>query len=504
MKVDTKEIGFVKSVKNFLIYIDGLPSVRINDLLRSEEGVTAMVTALLPTEVEAWVLSPGKVRPGQTFSAETQKLSILIGEHLLGRAINPLGLLVDEKKQKNNAAPSGEVMEIEREALGISARQFITEQFVTGLSTIDLLVPIGKGQRELVVGDARSGKTAFVLDTIVNQKDKDVICVYALIGRSMAAVKSTMQILEEKGGLAHTVIVAGFSNDPLPLIFLTSKTAMTVAEYFRNKGKDVLLIMDDMGAHAKVYREISLLSNRFPGREAYPGDIFFQHASLLERAGNFSEVAGGGSITALPIIELDLNDFSSFIPTNLMSMTDGHLLFKSSIYNQGRRPAVDITLSVSRVGRQTQNGVQNRLATRVKQTLAAAEQLGSVTGFGGELPASTQLLLRQKGVIEELLSQPAWDSLTPAEQIVMLSLPYINFFADKDADFIVQNRGQLVAALRNNEEFKKLVEATVKQFKTDVELVEKLNTMDNAFRKLLGNSAGAVQVVDPISWLPSI
>lgn len=494
-------MGFVKSARDFLVNIEGFPGVKVNDLIMSEKGVAAMVTALFPTEIEAWILSHGEVKPGQLFHRLPNRLEILVGEHFLGRAINPLGLLVDEGNSFSGRM-GGEMMELEREASGIASRQFISEQFPTGISVIDLLVPIGKGQRELIVGDTRSGKTAFILDLIVNQKDTNIVCVYGLIGRSMAAVKNTMQILEEKGAMNYTVVVAGFSTDPLPLIYLTPKTAMTVAEFFRKQGKDVLLILDDMGSHAKVYREISLLGNRFPGREAYPGDIFYQHASLLERAGKFSKEAGGGSITAIPVIELDLDDFSSFIPTNLMAMTDGHLLFKSVIYGQGRRPAVDVSLSVSRVGRQTQNPLQNSLAMRIKQTLATADQLASVTGFGGELPSSTQLLLRQKAIIEEFLSQKAWTLITPAEQVVLLGLTYTKFFSDKEANFILQNKDILIGAFRNNDDYIPTLKKVV-ELKTDAELVAELDKLEPKLKTLLGQ-ADKTEVVDSDTWLPKV
>lgn len=498
----TQEVGFVKSVKDFLIYVDGLPSIKVNELIVSESGVVALVTSLLVKEVEAWILTPGEVRPGQLFKPTNGKLSITVSDNLLGKAISPLGVVIDDKKRAAGKI-TGLEMEINRVALGIAARQFISEQFVTGITAVDLLVPLGRGQRELLVGDTRSGKTGFLLDLLLNQKNSDTIVVYGLIGRSMGGVKNIIKILEEKEAMKNTVIVAGFSTDPLPLIFLTPKTAMTVAEFFRAQGKHVLLILDDMGSHAKVYREISLLGNRFPGREAYPGDLFHQHAALLERAGSYSKEAGGGSITAIPVIEIDLDDFSSFVPTNLMSMTDGHLLFKSGIYSQGRRPAIDVDLSVSRVGRQTQSSLQNSIATKIKQTMAAASQLSSVAGFGGELPASTQLLLRQKALIDELLSQEAWKMITVNEQMILLTLPYSKFFLDKDVSFLTQYKGVILDSLKKDEALKKLVESA-SEIKNAADLVVKIDSLSAKFAEITGGGIVVEQIVDEQTWLPKI
>jgi F-type H+-transporting ATPase subunit alpha len=331
----------------------------------------------------------------------------------------------------------------------------------------------------------------------------ETVVVYGMIGKSVGGVKNAIKVLQEKDGLKNTVVVAGFSTDPLPLIFLAAKTAVTVAEYFREMGKDVLLILDDMGSHAKAYREISLLANKFPGREAYPGNIFHEHAAILERAGKFNESAGGGSITAIPVIELDLDDFSSYIPTNLMAMTDGHLLFKSNIYAQGRRPAVDVAMSVSRVGRQTQNSLQNSLAAKIKQTLAAAAQLSSVTGFGGELPLSTQLLLRQQEMIQELLSQPAQEKIELSEQLILLSLPYVKFFADRDINFVIGNRVKILKAIQTDSQIVKLMRM-IGEIRNASDLIVKLDEMGSKFAEIVGEHVSHEQIVDEQTWLPNI
>ncbi|MDO8638956.1 MAG: F0F1 ATP synthase subunit alpha, partial [Candidatus Daviesbacteria bacterium] len=299
-------------MKNFLIYLDGLPTIKLNELVENEAGVRGWVSALLPETTEVLLIDDGQVEPGNVFKRIGKQLNVpTTGNFLLGRAINPLGTPVDGKA----SLPQSKTKQAELDcpALGIDAREFIRNQFNTGITLIDSLIPLGKGQRELIMGDARSGKTEFLLNIITNQSKTGVICVYASIGKPISQVKSVIDTLKKNKALDFTCIIATSSADPAPLIFLTPQTAFSVAEYFQKQGKDVLLILDDIGNHAKIHREISLLSNRPPGRESYPGDIFYQHAHLLERAGNFKKEYGGGSITALPVIELNLNDFTTLI-----------------------------------------------------------------------------------------------------------------------------------------------------------------------------------------------
>lgn len=397
----------------------------------------------------------------------------------MGRAINPLGVPIDGKglltKLKNSL-----ILELDKEAPGIESRQFITKQFLTGITLIDTLIPIGRGQRELVLGDAHSGKTGFLIDVIINQRNTGIICVIALVGKPSVVVKNLIDILKSNQALDYTVLVATSSSDPAPLIFLTPKTAFSVAEYFQKKGKDVLLILDDLGAHAKIYREIALLGNKSPGRESYPGDIFYQHAHLLERAGNFLPEYGGGSITALPVIELNLNDFTTLIPTNLMSMTDGHLLFKASLRSQGQTPAIDISLSVSRVGRQTQDPLSNLLSLRVRQVLSEAADMETISRFSTELPVQTQLILRRKDQIMEFLKQ---DPLTPTIQpiqVILLALPFTSNFSDKDRLFVEKYKRILAEAFLKNP-----------QLTSITKLIPKLNS-DEQLIKLLEEAAGVL------------
>lgn len=467
------EVGFVKSIRNSLIHLDGLPTIKINDLIENENGIRGWVSGLFRERVEALLLDEGQVQPGQMFHRSGKRLSIPVGNFLLGRAVNPLGLPIDGKGPLAKTSTNSS-LELDKTAPGIGSREFITEQFDTGISVVDTLIPIAKGQRELIVGDARSGKTDFLIDVIVNQKNTDVICIYASIGKPIGDVRGIIDILRDNKGLAQTIIVAASSTDLSPLVFLSPQTAFTIAEYFQGQGKDVVVILDDMGTHAKIYREMALLSNRPPGRESYPGDIFYQHSHLLERAGKFNSKGGGGSITALPVIELNFSDFTTFIPTNLMGMTDGHLLFRSSLYNQGQRPAVDIPLSVSRVGQQTQERVQNLLSTRIKQILAQAAQLETVSRFSFELPQETQIILNQHNTIMELLKQPPLTYITKEVQTALLALPFTQFMLNKDKEFARKYQKVLLEALMKNPGFAKVV-AEVFKFDSETDLLKSLD-----------------------------
>ena len=451
-----QEVGYVVSSRNFMVYLDGCPTIKMNDLVESESGAIGWVNSLHQDQIEVLMVEDTKITPGQLFKKIETRLSITPGDFLLGRAINPLGVPIDgrgllSKSNKNNA------MELEQPVGGIQYRQFINTQFITGITTVDSLIPIGMGQRELIMGDAHSGKTSFLIDLIVNQsklnknkKSPPVVCIYAAIGKPSVAVRNLIDVLSANNALTNTIIIGTSSSDTAPMIFLTPKTAFTVAEYFQKKGQDVLIILDDLGTHAKIYREISLLGDLPPGRESYPGDIFYQHAHLMERAGRFSSIIGGGSITALPVIELNLNDFTTLIPTNLMSMTDGHLLFKSSLHNQGQRPAIDISLSVSRVGRQTQNRLINSISAKVRQLLSEAEELETVSRFSSELPAKTQLILRQKKIIEEILKQEPLTFIPPQVQSILLELVFTSFIGQKDRNFFAKFKDTLIQAFLTN------------------------------------------------------
>lgn len=471
MKPDQQsEIGYVNSIRDFLATLDGFPTIRINDMVQSDTGLRGWVSTIGRDFAEVLMLDEGQVSPKQLFKRVHSRLSVASGDFLLGRSLNPLGVPIDGKGllTRNKVA---EVLELDQTAPGIESREYIAQQFLTGLTLIDSLIPIGRGQRELVMGDAHSGKTQFLIDTIVNQKGSGVICIYALIGKPAVSVRNLIDILRANKALDYTVVIATSSSEPAPLIFLTPKTAFTVAQYFQKRGKHVLLILDDLGIHAKIYREISLLSNKPPGRESYPGDMFYQHSHLLERAGNFTTDTGGGSITALPVIELNMTDFTALIPTNLMSMTDGHLLFKSSLRAQGQSPAIDLSLSVSRVGRQTQDKVSNLLSTRIRQVLSGAADLETVSRFSSELSEETQLTLKRKDQILELLKQDPLTAVAKNIQICLLALPFTTFFKNKNKYFINKYKKTIVDAFLREPHLSQIAKSVTK-ITTDDDLIK--------------------------------
>lgn len=480
-----QEIGYVIENRDFLIFLDGLPSIHINDMVQSEKGLRGWVNSLLEDKVEVLMVDEGEITPGQSFRKMSQTLSIPAGDFLLGRTINPLGIPIDGKGFFTAKLKDSPLLDLEQPARGIQSRKFITDQFLTGITLIDMLIPLGKGQRQLVIGDAHSGKTSFLTDLIVNQKNKNTVCIYASVGKQGSSVKDLVDVLRANKALSYTIVVAATSTESAPLIFLTPKTAFTLAEYFQKQGKDVLVILDDLGIHAKIYREMSLLAGQSPGRESYPGDIFFQHARLVERAGNYRQEYGGGSITALPVIELNLTDFTTFIPTNLMAMTDGHWLFKSTLHNIGQRPAIDIPLSVSRVGRQTQDTLSNLISFKIRQVLSRAEELQTIAKFSSELPPQTQLILLQKALIQEALKQEFLTYIPKEMQIILLSLIFTSFLPAKGLEFFQKNKKNIITSFTNNPELRSIVQS-LPQFKNEDQLIQALEAKSQLLDNLLG------------------
>lgn len=470
-KTTRQEVGYAVSSRDFLVFLDGMPTVRINDLVVSETGKRGWVSALHKNQVEVLMLDEGVVNPGELFKRSASRLSINMGEYLLGRAINPIGVAIDGKRLLTTGKDTRS--ELDRKAPNINMRKFIDEQFATGITLIDSLIPIGKGQRELVLGDAHAGKTAFTIDLILNQKDRNMVCIYASIGKPISQLKSLLEVLGNNNAMGYCVVIAASSSEAAPLIYLTPQTAFTVAEYFQKSGRDVLLILDDIGSHAKIYREISLLSGKTPGRESYPGDIFYQHSHLFERAGNFKDENGGGSITALPVLEVNLSDFATFLPTNLVGMTDGHLLFNSNLRNQGTTPAIDVSLSVTRVGRQTQKRLQNLLSSRVRELMARASELQTISKFSAELPFQTRLTLKQKEILDELLNQENSTRISIPAQIILLGLTFTPLFLEKDTDFIKKSKDLILAALAKDPALSVFMEK-----------VEKFENLDDFIKQL--------------------
>lgn len=463
-KAVSKEVGFVTSAQDYLLFLEGLPSAKINDLIVSKTGSRAIVQSLEKEKIEAWMLDPERPKPGDTFELTSEGLKLPLRSNLFGRIINPLGVTVDGKAP---LPPSGGLtLDLDVVAPGIDGREIITKQFYTGLTVVDTLLPIGRGQRELLFGEARSGKSTFLLDMIVHQKNKNCICIYTAIGRSEIDVKRFGESIEKEGASPFTIVIASTSSDAAPLIAIAPSVGCSVAEYYRDQGKDVLLILDDFATHSKYLREIYLLSGRIPGRESYPADIFFQHSHLVERAGSFNEKYNKGAITLLPVIETDIENFTNLIPTNVMSMTDGHILFSASLRAQGQYPAIEPDRSVTRVGRQTQTFIHKVLSDRIRSLIADYHELERYGRFGSELTAQTQMVIKRGKITEELLKQDPLAYVDPEIQIMMLSLVFSGYFDEKDVEFVRQNKNIIIKTLSENNTFRE-IRAKIKSVELD-------------------------------------
>lgn len=449
------EVGFVVSIQDYLLYLTGLPSVKINDIIVSEHDSRAIVTAFDREKIEALMLDPERPSPGESFKLKTKGLQLPLQAKLLGRALNPLGAPLDGK---STLPPDEASLDLDFVAPGVDCREIVSEQLYTGITLLDTLLPIGKGQRELVIGEPRSGKSTFLLDVIANQKKENIICIYTAIGKSEVDIKRFIRNIEMVGAESYTIILGSTATDSAPLISITPTVALSIAERYSLSGHDVLLILDDLGTHAKYLREISLLSRRIPGRESYPGDIFYQHSHLVERAGNFNNKKGGGSITLLPVIETGIENLTNFIPTNLMAMTDGHLLFSASLRTQGYYPAIESSLSVTRVGHQTQKPLHKILADKIRSLLAEYSELERFGHFSSELTTATQLIIQRGLILIELLKQESLERIEPFTQILLLTLSFTPFFIKQDIEFIRKNKKKIITALSENKEFKDLAE----------------------------------------------
>lgn len=463
--METKyEVGFVTKAQDYLIFIEGLPSVRVNDIVVTASGGRALVTSLLGDQVEALMLDLERPKPGEMIKNLADGIRLTLGQELLGRAINPVGVPIDGK---GSLPTTGSKLDLEVVAPGISYRQLITDQLHTGFAIVDLLIPIAKGQRELVFGDARSGKSSFLLDLITNQKDQNMICVYTSIGKPEIETKRFFLSLEASGASSYSVVIAASAGSSAPLIALAPSVALSIADAYAKRGADVLVILDDLGAHSKYLREIALLGQRVPGRESYPADIFYAHSHLIERAGRFKketqgqapdESPGGATITLLPVIETDLENFTSLIPTNLISQTDGHLLFSSLLRSQGDYPAIDWSLSVTRVGRQTQPALSKSIGNKIRSLLAEYQELERYSKFESELSVETQLKLKQASLALELLNQEGVPALGAKTQAALLTLIFTDYFETKDRNFVAANKLKLIKALENEPALRNLLE----------------------------------------------
>lgn len=459
--VASQEVGYVIDAQDYLFHLDGLPSVRVNQILVSENNSIAYVTAMGPGIVEAQILEGERPKPGQKFTMRDHGLELPTHVSLFGRAINCLGKPVDGQSP---FPPGGEVIDLDTVAPGIDMREAVTEQFYTGIILIDTLLPIGKGQRELIIGDARSGKDLFLADTILNQKGRNVICVYVGIGKSEIEIRRLQDKIKRGGADEYTVILAATSKEPAPMIAIAPLVGASLAEHYAKKGQAVVLIVDDLATHAKYLREISLLANRIPGRESYPANIFYEHSQMVERAGNFLKSYGGGNITMIPVVETDLENMTNLITTNVMSMTDGHILFFSTMHQAGKFPAVDASKSVTRVGKQTMMLIHKILADKTMALLAEYAELERFSRFGSDLAAETQKTLKRGKVMQELISQAMGQFIDAPSQVLFLGLVFAGYYDDKDITDVHSRKQEILDKVRGHIGLKGIA-ADVKKYK---------------------------------------
>ena len=401
-RIEMNETGTVITVGDGIARVYGLRSCMANELLRFEDGSFGMAQNLEEDTVSVAVLSDkDSIREGSTVYRTGKALSVPVGEELLGRVVNALGQPIDGKGDINTT----KTRPIESEAPGIIERQSVHVPLQTGIKAIDAMIPIGRGQRELIIGDRQTGKTAIAIDTIINQKGKDVLCVYVAIGQKRTSVVQIANELERAGAMSYTIIVSASAAESAPLQYIAPYAGCAMAEYFREQGKDVLIVYDDLSKHAVAYRALSLLIRRPPGREAYPGDVFYLHSRLLERAACVHKDFGGGSITALPIIETQAGDVSAYIPTNVISITDGQIFLETELFHSGIRPAINPGISVSRVGGSAQLKAMKKVAGELKLLYAQYLELKSFAQFGSDLDADTKARLALGERIVEVLKQ---------------------------------------------------------------------------------------------------
>jgi len=479
----TQNIGRVEKNNDGVVRVSGLSQCFMGEMVDFKGGSQGVVFNLDEDSVSVILLDPGReIKEGDTVKRTEKLLSIDVSEELLGRVINPLGIPLDGKPK----AKKGKSMPLEKIAAGVVERYPVDTPLKTGVTSIDAMLAIGRGQRELIIGDRGLGKTAIAIDTIINQKQekkskqKQVICIYVAIGQKQSTVAQVIGKLQEVNAMDYTIVVTAGASDPAALQFLAPYAGVSVAEYFLEKGEDVLIVYDDLTKHAWAYRQISLVLGRPAGREAYPGDIFYLHSRLLERAVRLNKENGGGSITALPIIETQAGDISAYIPTNVISITDGQIFLVADLYNAGIRPAINVGISVSRVGGAAQTKAMKSVAGKLKLELAQFRELSAFAQFGSELDPATQKQLARGEKLTEILKQPQYSPLSEALQIVSIWIATNGYLDDIPSDkvkdfekelheFIKTQKAKLIEELSTGEKLKeettKMLQKTVEEFK---------------------------------------
>lgn len=418
-KPSSKEAGIIRSVKDGVLHIHGLSGLKMGEVVEVEgSGTEAMVMQLDGRSAYAVLLrNDSGVREGLAVTRSGRELGLTVTDDMLGRVVNSLGRPVDGGRE---LPEDGEFMPIERIAPGVMTREPVSVPLQTGVLAIDSMIPVGRGQRELIIGDRQTGKTSVAIDTILNQKDQDMICIYVAVAQRESKTATVVETLREAGALDYTVVVSAGASEAAVLQYLAPYAGASIGEYFMNKGKDVLIVFDDLSKHAVAYRELSLLLRRPPGREAFPGDVFYLHSRLLERAARLNEENGGGSMTALPIVETQAGDVSAYIPTNVISITDGQIFLESSLFASGIRPAINIGISVSRVGGSAQTKIMKKVAGSAKLDLAQYYELAAFTQFASELDEGTKQQLTRGERVVEAMKQKLNSPYSLWQEVVLL------------------------------------------------------------------------------------
>ena len=481
LKVDVEEVGKVIYSADGIAKVYGLTNVMAGEMVEFETGEKGMVFNLEADNVGVVVLGKGSgITEGSSVKRLGKLISVPVGEKLVGRVVNALGEPIDGK----GAIEAAEYKYVEEKAPGIMARKSVHEPLQTGIKAIDGLVPIGRGQRELIIGDRQTGKTTVAIDAIINQKGQDVICIYVAVGQKQSTVANIVRTLEEHGAMEYTIVVNASASDAASLKFLAPYTGVTMGEYFRDNGKHGLIVYDDLSKHADAYREMSLLLRRPPGREAYPGDVFYLHSRLLERAAKLNDELGAGSLTALPIIETKGGDVAAYIPTNVISITDGQIFLETNLFNKGIRPAINVGLSVSRVGGAAQIKATKQVAGTLRLDLAQYRELEAFAQFASDLDETSRKQLERGERLVEILKQPANQPLSIERQVVIIyagtkgylddvAVKSIRKFEDELYPFIESKYPQIFDNIRSKKKIdsdtEELLKKAIEEFKTQFE-----------------------------------
>ncbi|MFZ3071765.1 MAG: F0F1 ATP synthase subunit alpha [Thermodesulfobacteriota bacterium] len=478
-EINIEEVGTVISVGDGIARVYGLEKVMAGELVEFPGSIYGMVLNLEEDNVGVVIFGADyKIKEGDVVKRTGRIVEIPVGEGLLGRVVDALGQPVDER----GPIESKGMRRVEIKAPGIVARKPVKESLQTGIKAIDGMIPIGRGQRELIIGDRQTGKTAVAIDTIINQKGQGVACIYVAIGQKQSTVALIVEKLREHGALDYTVVVAATASSPAPLQFIAPYTGCTIGEYFRDNGKHALVVYDDLSKHAVAYRQLSLLLRRPPGREAYPGDVFYLHSRLLERAAKLSDALGGGSLTALPIIETQAGDVSAYVPTNVISITDGQIYLESDLFYSGVRPAINVGLSVSRVGGAAQIKAMKQIAGTLRLELAQYRELAAFAQFGSDLDPATQRQLARGGRLVEILKQGQYKPLSVEKQVLIIYAATNGYIDAYPVSVLKKYEEELYAFFetRRPEVLKELADKKA----LDDDMKKKLNAALNEFKEL--------------------